>query len=299
MKNKLFHLALISLITLGLSAPIFPGCTEKPVPDTTTTIKPAPDKPTVVAQQDSVPADQYCKTISIEGVSSRATTMRGKLWGIGQDIRVGFHGGTTAKKKYVTDGVTAWGNIVNLNFTYPQSGPYDLIISFVAGSGSWSYVGTDCKSKAQQNQVTTNIGWDGLDVVLHELGHALGMAHEQSSPNSTICWNKEKVYADLGGPPNYWSRSTVDYNVFRKLTQAEAEATTFDPSSIMQYSVPGTWTCDGKGIPGGKTISALDAAFMASKYPKTTPPPKTTKIQIEQWRRDTIVKWLNSATPIQ
>lgn len=287
--KQIFQVLIFSILCLGCKRP------EQKQP-----VVFVPEHQVAVAQakQDTVPADHFCKTIAIPGTTARATGMRGKYWTNGQTVRVGFIGGTQAKKQFVYDGLSAWAKVVNLNFTYPSAGPYDLRVAFVAGSGSWSYVGTDCKAVAQ-NQPTTNLGWDGLDVALHELGHWLGMAHEQSSPNSTICWNKEKVYQDLGGPPNYWSKATVDYNVFRKLTELEAEATTFDPLSIMQYSVPGTWTCDGKGIPGGKTISALDATFMALKYPKPNQPPPSTKVALEKWKRDTIVKWLTQATPIQ
>ena len=36
--------------------------------------------------------------------------------------------------------------------------------------------------------------------------------------------------------------------MFRKMTATEAEATVFDPVSIMQYSVPASWTISRKGF---------------------------------------------------
>ena len=256
---------------------------------------PKPKEPPIEVAQPVIPDSMFCHTIAGISTTERAVGMRGKFWTNGQEIKIGLIGGTSAQRKYLTDGVFEWAKSVNLKFTYPASGPYDLRVSFATGSGSWSYIGTDCKS-IPQTKATTNIGWAGLDVVLHELGHALGMAHEQSSPNSTICWNKETVYAALGGPPNYWSREMVDWNVFRKMTQVEAEATVFDPTSIMQYSIPGAWVCDGKGIAGGKIISALDALFMSQKYPKPVqPPPTGTTVKIPTWQRDSMLSWLSRA----
>jgi hypothetical protein len=50
--------------------------------------------------------------------------------------------------------------------------------------------------------------------VLHEFGHALGLIHEHQNPVGGIQWNKPAVYADLGGPPNFWGKATVDNNMF-------------------------------------------------------------------------------------
>ena len=132
-----------------------------------------------------------------------------------------------------------------------------------------------------------NIGWPGVDVCLHEIGHALGMAHEQANPNGGICWNKPVVYAALAAPPNNWSKSMVDSNVFYKYDTTKVFTTPFDGVSIMQYSIPDTWVCDGKGFPGGKTLSATDRVFMAGVYPKTVVPPVVTgkTLTVEQVAR--------------
>lgn len=253
------------------------GCDDKP-----TVID--PEKPTVRV----VPDSEYCHTIYSPPLVT-AVGVKGKYWTNGQTIRIGFIGGNASQRKYVTDGIIEIAKYVNLNFTYPAAGPYDIRYAFVSGNGSYSYVGTDCKSIPQATP-TTNIGWSGLSVVLHETLHALGMAHEQASPNSDIIWNKEVVYAALGGPPNNWSRATVDWNVFRKMTQAEADATIFDPLSIGQYSVPGSWTQNyPNGIPGGQVLSAYDKLFWSKIYPKTIQPP--TGVTITTAQRDSLLKW--------
>lgn len=221
---------------------------------------------------DEIPDDHFCATIAPMGKTNRAVTMRGRLWDNGATLKIKLLGGNSQQRRYFTDAVLEWEKVVNLKFSYVTTGNADLRVSFVSGSGSWSYVGKDAQG-VPQTQATINIGWLGSDVCLHEFGHALGMAHEQASPNSTICWNKEAVYTALGGPPNNWSRETVDWNVFRKLTTQEAEATVFDPASIMQYSVPASWLCPpSSGIPGGKALSALDRQHMSEKYPRPPNP---------------------------
>lgn len=254
---------------------------------------PVPD-----AQARIIPDSEFCATIADRAPQRRAVGLKGKYWAPGQEIRIGFIGGSASRRKYVTDAFAQWSEVVNLKFTTPAQGPYEIMVAFASGAGSWSYVGTDCRGIAQ-SEPTMNIGWAGIDVALHEIGHALGMAHEQASPNQNLCWNKDVVYASLGAAPNYWDKATVDYNVFRKLSAAEAEATAWDPNSIMQYSIPATWLCPPAiGIPGGKALSDLDKQFMAAKYPKAAPPPvppaaKTVTLPAAQ--RDSIVKWLNAA----
>lgn len=243
-----------------------------------------------------VPDGHFCATIAREqfqgvGAQDRAVVLKKNLWPNGSTLRVKLVGGTAAQRAYLTNAFLEWQKHANLKVSYVTTGTSDIRVSFASGQGSWSYVGTDSKS-VPQSQATMNIGWLGSDVCLHEIGHALGMAHEQASPNSTICWDKEAVYKALGAPPNNWTRETVDWNVFRKLTPAEADATVFDPKSIMQYSVPASWLCQpSNGIPGGTTLSDLDKAFMAEKYPFPNTPNKN-GVTLKPYQKDSIKKWM-------
>ena len=228
------------------------------------------------ATSDTIPAGHFCRSI-YGRETGRAVGAKGKFWTNGQTLKIGFTGGTAAQRKFVTDAFAEWAKYANLNFTYPSSGPYDCRVTFDPGSGSWSYVGTDSKS-VPQNRATMNIGWSGIDVCLHEIGHFLGLLHEHQNPTGAPCWNQERVIKDLSGPPNSWTVAMIESNVLNPAPAANVIATALDPVSIMMYSIPGTWTCDGKGFPGGKVLSAADRAFIAARYPKPAPPPGETVV---------------------
>jgi serralysin len=120
-----------------------------------------------------------------------------------------------------------------------------------------------------------NLGWINKNksedeirsVILHEFGHALGAVHEHERPYVQIPWNKEQVYKDLGGPPNYWDRNTVDQNMFTLYTLQDTQATAFDPDSIMLYYFPASWTTNGKGTTYNTKLSTTDKAYAEFCYP--------------------------------
>ena len=120
-----------------------------------------------------------------------------------------------------------------------------------------------------------NLGWivdrkteaDIRGVILHEFGHALGAVHEHESPRANIHWNKEAVYRDLGGDPNYWDRAKVDQNMFTVYTTEQVQATAFDGNSIMLYYFPPNWTTDGKGTTFNTELSERDKAYIKFCYP--------------------------------
>lgn len=156
----------------------------------------------------------------------------------------------------------------------------EIRITFRQGDGSWSYIGRDCLLIGIA-QPTMNFGWDptsphGRATVLHELAHALGAGHEHQNPFSGIEWDEEKVYAELGGPPNFWPRETVFHNVLRKLATTEVRGSRWDPESIMEYGFPpGLILRPEKyglnGIPSPLKLSALDKEFVRQWYPPLAP----------------------------
>jgi hypothetical protein len=112
-----------------------------------------------------------------------------------------------------------------------------------------------------------NLGWQDEAVILHEFGHALGLAHEHQNPQGGIEWNEAIVIQDLGGAPNFWDPETVRHNVLEKYSIDQINGTAFDPKSVMLYAFPGTWTVSGEGTSANTKLSDVDKGFIAGAYP--------------------------------
>ncbi|MGI9565404.1 MAG: M12 family metallopeptidase [Nitrosopumilus sp.] len=143
-----------------------------------------------------------------------------------------------AQKEVVKKAFDLWADIeIGIKFKQVFS-PEDaeIKIGFDHNDGSWSYVGRDVLDKEQ----TMNFGWDltqpgEINTAIHEIGHTLGFPHEHQNPNAGIVWDEEAVYAELAGPPNFWSRQDTFWNIIRKISPDTVEGTKWDPNSIMHY----------------------------------------------------------------
>lgn len=286
-KHSLLFAAIIGYFCLctiaGIAfATILAGCKNTPTPPPVTV--------------DTMPSQEwYCTPIAPIPVTERAVGMRGKFHPNGSTIKIGFIGGTEAQKTLVRNAFASWKQSVNLNFEYPAQGPYNIRVAFAAGS-AWSYIGTDCNS-ISQSLPTMNIGF-GLSTAeqqsgisstaLHEIGHSLGLLHEQSYPNM-VCWNEANVIQELSGPPNNWSLAMIRFNVLDYHNPANVILGGYDSRSIMHYAIKASWTCNNTAIPGGTNITTADRNFIALQYPGTTPPPVTT-VTITKAQRDNIYR---------
>jgi hypothetical protein len=196
-----------------------------------------------------------------------------KVWKTGMTLRMRFMGGSPALQKRVLDVASEWTKHANLRFQVVKKGDAELRVAF-GDAGSWSYVGTDALSIPKE-QPTINLGAvaqisnpvEFRRIVLHEFGHALGLAAAQQSPIATVPWNKKATYEYYG--KRGWDRATVDHNVFAKLDRRQSTYGPPDPHSIMYHPIPKE-TTDGKlDILAGSELSDGDKKFIAELYPLT------------------------------
>ncbi|HEX6705956.1 MAG TPA: M12 family metallopeptidase [Albitalea sp.] len=203
---------------------------------------------------------------------TRAIAPRGKSWINGSTLRVRFMGGTAAEQATAREQALWWSQVANLSFDFGNAPDAEIRITFDENDGAWSMIGTDARS-IPFNQATMNLGFLDGGTAAHEFGHAIGLAHEHSSPLGGMEWNKPVVLRDLAGPPNFWDAATVQHNVFFKYAMDQINGTAFDPDSIMLYAFPAEWTLNGVSTHANDVLSQLDKEFVAGAkmYPRTQP----------------------------
>lgn len=165
-----------------------------------------------------------------------------------------------------------WSEVANIRFVPSDATDAEIRVTFDPSDGAWSYIGTDCSS-IPHDQPTMNLGFQDGGTSAHEFGHAIGLGHEHQNPQGGLQWNEPEVIRDLSGPPNSWTVDQIRSNVLTKYAVDQIQGTAFDPDSIMLYAFPSRWTTNGVGTHSNDVLSAQDQAFIATKYPRQTPPP--------------------------
>jgi hypothetical protein len=193
-----------------------------------------------------------------------------KLWPNGSKLRIRFLEGSEIDHNIVKRHAKNWSKYANLFFEYSDELDAEIRISFDPNQGNWSKIGTE-SLLVPSDQATMNLARLKRSIILHEFGHAIGLIHEHQNPQGGIIWNKEQIYADLAGPPNFWDRATVEKNIFNTYDKNLTNGTEVDLKSIMLYPIPQKWTMDGFMSSRNSNLSAIDKAFVSKPdvYGKT------------------------------
>jgi hypothetical protein len=201
-----------------------------------------------------------------------------KKWESGTALRCRFLDGSTTQQQRVQEKAALWEQYANIGFEFITTKDEHIRISFSADTGSWSAVGTDAlvEKYFPKYQPTMNFGWlrdDTEDeeyerVVVHEFGHALGAIHEHQSPAAGLRWNKAEVYRVFSGPPNYWSKEEINFNILDRYSKDQTNFTKFDRQSIMLYHFSASLFEDGQETPLNIRMSEQDHRFISKMYPK-------------------------------
>ncbi|MFC5045538.1 M12 family metallopeptidase [Aquimarina hainanensis] len=210
-------------------------------------------------------------------LNTKAASTKNVQWKPGQTIRVKFLNGNSYVQSKVKKYAKEWEKYANIKFDFvAASSNANIKITFKEGAyaddaGSWSYLGTEANYQSR----SMHYGWfndntseeDFRATTIHEFGHALGLIHEHQNPVAEINWDKEAVYAYYAGPPNNWSKAEVDHNLFKRHSKNSTNYSTYDPESIMHYSISAKHTLDGFSVGYNSRLSATDKSFIASIYP--------------------------------
>jgi hypothetical protein len=196
------------------------------------------------------------------------------IWQVGRELRCMFMGGDPIVQKKVEQFAHLWEQYANIKLIFGDDPDAEIRIAFIAGAGSWSYVGTEALG-VPKAQPTMNLGWlrpnthniEYNRVVLHEFGHALGCIHEHQNPATDIPWNKPAVYRYYAGPPNNWSQHKVDINLFQKYSADQTQFSEFDRFSIMLYPISNDLTIGEFEVHWNNDLSVLDKQFIETIYP--------------------------------
>jgi len=208
--------------------------------------------------------------------AKRSVAAHTKFWKPGRILKIAMYDEDQKTIDKVKSIASKWIEHANLKFEFVSGAEGDIRIKIeqTQYGDSYSYLGTDALTRPPEKE-TMQIGLPLEDdefefSVLHEFGHALGLAHEHQHPDADIPWDREKVYAWYKEEFNL-ERDQVDRDVLPLPRNTNYTYGDYDPLSIMHYDIDSRLTTNNWSHPGGSTLSRKDLEVVSKIYPHGTP----------------------------
>lgn len=219
------------------------------------------------------------------------------IWPAGYTIEGCFLSGTNAQRRLFTDAAREWTQHANIGFNFGVAptfrscsglSPYPPLRVEIKPGDSSSKVGTTAFDLLEL-EPTTNISpvIPGSSqpmpeqylrsIMIHEIGHFLGLRHEHQHPDSqcyaNFAWPRLCSRVDkLRKADEVTLVAFTALNLLPRTANTGASAMPYDPQSIMHYRFSAAVLKDGRGACAGDqplALSAGDKRRIALLYPKS------------------------------